>query len=125
MELPGHLRMTALIEQWGEYRGLVAEAASRTTGVARARLRAPIPRPGKLLCAMLSFREGVADAVLPPAFFLKSSSSVIGPEDTVELNPVDAAVFHHKQELAVVIGKPSKRATAGEVRSPASGSTCL
>src|SRR5882757_11449264 len=50
MELPGHLRMTALIEQWSEYRDLVAEAASGTNGVARARLRAPVPRPGKLLC---------------------------------------------------------------------------
>ncbi len=125
MELPGHLRMTALIEQWGEYRGLVAEAASRTTGVARARLRASIPRPGKLLCAMLSFREGIADAVLPPAFFLKSSSSVIGPEDTVELNPVDAAVFHHEAELAVVIGKHSKAATAGEARNSVFGYTCF
>jgi len=74
---------------------------------------------------MLSFREGIADAVLPPAFFLKSSSSVIGPEDTVELNPVDAAVFHHEAELAVVIGKHSKGATAGEARNSVFGYTCF
>jgi 2-keto-4-pentenoate hydratase/2-oxohepta-3-ene-1,7-dioic acid hydratase in catechol pathway len=125
MGLPGGLRMTALIEQWSEYRDLVTEAASQTTGVARARLRAPIPRPGKLLCAMLSFREGVADAVVAPAFFLKSSSSVIGPGDTVELNPVDAAVFHHEAELAVVIGKHSKAVTAADARGTIFGYTCF
>jgi 2-keto-4-pentenoate hydratase/2-oxohepta-3-ene-1,7-dioic acid hydratase in catechol pathway len=58
----------------------------------------------KLVCAQLSFREGVPDAVVSPTFFLKSPDSVIGPDDVVELSAVDAAVFHHEAELAVVIG---------------------
>ena len=125
MELPGHLRMTALIERWNDYRDVVTEAASSTVAAVSAKLRAPIPRPGKLLCGMLSFREGIKDVVIPPAFFLKSSSSVIGPDDVVELNPINAAVFHHEAELAVVIGNYTKAATAAEARASIFGYTCF
>ena len=113
--LPYQVRMNALIEGWERHRA-VAEAvhARPHHRLADVRLRAPVPRPGKLVCAQLSFREGVPDAVVSPTFFLKSPDSVIGPDDVVELSAVDAAVFHHEAELAVVIGSRAKAVSRSE-----------
>lgn len=125
MQLPGELRLRAIIEDWGTYHGRL-HGLRDGRPVAQVRFRAPLPRPTKLLCAMLSFREGVAEAlVLPPRFFLKASSSVIGPGDVVELPLVDAAVFHHEAELAVVIGKRAKGVTAEAALGHVFGYTCF
>lgn len=127
MAVPGRLRMTALIERWDDYAPRLREAmrSGATRALADVSLRAPVPRPGKLLCAQLSFREGVADAVIEPAFFLKSPCSVIGPGDVVELSTVDAAVFHHEAELAVVIGRRAKAVSARDAMSHVFGYTCF
>jgi 2-keto-4-pentenoate hydratase/2-oxohepta-3-ene-1,7-dioic acid hydratase in catechol pathway len=125
--LPPAVRMSALIEDWSRYAGAVrlALAEGRSVPLSSVRLRAPIPRPGKLVCAQLSFREGVADAVVPPAFFLKSPESVIGPGDEVELNEVDAKVFHHEAELAVVIGRRAEAVPADRAMDYVFGYTCF
>jgi 2-keto-4-pentenoate hydratase/2-oxohepta-3-ene-1,7-dioic acid hydratase in catechol pathway len=125
--LPYQVRMNALIEGWERHRSVVAEAvhARPHHRLADVRLRAPVPRPGKLVCAQLSFREGVPDAVVSPTFFLKSPDSVIGPDDVVELSAVDAAVFHHEAELAVVIGRRAKAVSASEAMKHVFGYTCF
>jgi len=61
-----------------------------------------------MLNAAGNFMEG-ADTVRPLNLFLKSSRSIIGPTDTVDLPPVPAKVFHHEAELAFVLGKRTKR----------------
>jgi 2-keto-4-pentenoate hydratase/2-oxohepta-3-ene-1,7-dioic acid hydratase in catechol pathway len=98
---------------------------ARPVPLSDVRLRAPVPRPVKLLCAQLSFREGVAEAKIAPSFFLKSSTSVIGPDDIVELPAVDAPVFHHEAELAVVIGKRAKNVPASAAMKHVFGYTCF
>lgn len=127
MPLPGYLRMPALIEGWEGFSDRVREVAAdkARASVVRGRLRAPIPRPTKLLCAQLSFREGSACATPAPRFFLKSSTSVVGPGDTVELNPIDAQVFHHEAELAVVIGRRARSVSATEALGHIFGYTCF
>ena len=125
--LPYQVRMNALIEGWERHRAVVAEAVHTRPHhrLADVRLRAPVPRPGKLVCAQLSFREGLPDAVASPTFFLKSPDSVIGPDDVVELSAVDAAVFHHEAELAVVIGSRAKAVSASEAMRHVFGYTCF
>lgn len=127
MALPERVRSAALIEGWDAYAPRVGQAMNPGAwrSLRDVRLRAPVPRPGKLVCAQLSFREGVPDAVVPPAFFLKSSCSVIGPGDVVELSPVDAAVFHHEAELAVVIGRRAKAVSAQDAMAHVFGYTCF
>lgn len=72
------------------------------------RLRAPVPRPGKVLCGRGNFKEGVAvEPMRPLATFFKSPDAVIGPGDTVVLPNFRPNIFHHEAELAVVIGKPA------------------
>ncbi|MBI2911954.1 MAG: fumarylacetoacetate hydrolase family protein, partial [Chloroflexi bacterium] len=69
------------------------------------RLRAPLPRPPKILCLIGNYREGVDRPPRPIDMFVKASSTVIGPGDTIELPEARARVFQHEAELAVVIGR--------------------
>jgi 2-keto-4-pentenoate hydratase/2-oxohepta-3-ene-1,7-dioic acid hydratase in catechol pathway len=125
MAQPGFLRSRAIIEGWETYKPRLeaARVAPRTLGAVR--LRAPIPRPVKLLCAQMSFREGLSEVTIKPSFFVKSSTSVIGPNDIVELPPVDAWVFHHEAELAVIIGKGAKAVAPERAMDHVFGYTCF
>ncbi|WP_066700549.1 fumarylacetoacetate hydrolase family protein [Sphingobium amiense] len=125
MALPPHARLAGLIERWDIFSSRVTDTVSPSVALGSVILRAPLPRPAKLLCGQLSFREGVAEAKVKPAFFLKSSTSVIGPGETVELPTVDAPVFHHEAELAVVIGKRAKSITPAEAMDHVFGYTCF
>ena len=82
--------------------------------VESVRLRAPVQRPSKLLCAFANYREDGARNEVPLDLFLKSPASIIGPGDTVELPPVEASVFHHEAELALVIGRRAGKVGAAE-----------
>jgi len=127
MALPVHDRMPALIADFDRLRPALAEAA-RAEGVtlSSVRLRAPLPRPSKLLCAIGNFMEGTDTPKRPIGLFLKSPTAVIGAEDTVELPPAQANIFHHEAELAVVIG-PRKAKGVSVEDAPAFifGYTCF
>ena len=83
------------------------EASSKSKGIpiSQVRLRPPVPRPQKLICAVGNYREYGQRPPQEQDFFLKAPSSVIGDRDMVELPPAKATIFHHEAELAVVIGK--------------------
>ncbi len=94
----------------------VREALATQEGraVESVRLRPPVQRPSKLLCAFANYREDGARNEVPLDLFLKSPASIIGPGDTVELPPVEATIFHHEAELALVIGKRAARVSADD-----------
>lgn len=125
MSVPAPWRMITLIQNWLEIQGALDLATAPRRALSSARLRAPVLRPAKLLCAQVSFREGIADAHIAPNFFLKSSTSVIGPGDTVELPAVDARVFHHEAELAVVIGSRCHNIPPEKAMDHVFGYTCF
>jgi 2-keto-4-pentenoate hydratase/2-oxohepta-3-ene-1,7-dioic acid hydratase in catechol pathway len=86
-----------------------AQAKGKTIPIAQIKLRAPVPRPGKVLCGRRNFMEGIP--LNPPGplrTFFKSPESVIGPDETVILPSFRASVFNHEAELALVIGKEAK-----------------
>src|SRR3990172_8936178 len=77
------------------------------------RLLAPVARPGKILAAAVNYPShvagsqamtGRAQAPKQPELFLKPSSSIIGPEETIVL-PRDAGRVDYEGELVVVIGR--------------------
>ena len=73
------------------------------------RLRAPVPKPPKLICAAVNYLEfGQREPAVLDAF-LKSPTAVIGSGDTCELPPAPASVFHHEPELAFVIGRTASK----------------
>lgn len=71
--------------------------------------------PSKIVCVGRNYHDHAAElgGEVPdePLFFLKPSSSVIGPGDPIRL-PVDlSSEVHHEAELAVVIGALLQRVT--------------
>jgi len=76
---------------------------------ARARVLAPISRPGKVLGMGKNYPSG-KEAAKPnePVVFLKASSSVIGPDEEILL-PTAVGVTSFEAELGVVIGRAGKR----------------
>ncbi|HZA22704.1 MAG TPA: fumarylacetoacetate hydrolase family protein, partial [Dehalococcoidia bacterium] len=81
------------------------------------RLRAPLPRPSKLICAAVNYLEfGQREPAVLDAF-LKSPSAIIGSGDTCELPPVPATIFHHEPELAFVVGKRATKVSQDDALS--------
>lgn len=127
MELPPRDRMAAVATAFPALAADLAAASRRGQGrpLSEVRLLAPIPRPGKLLCAQGNYAEGVDGPVRPPAMFLKAATTVIGPGDTVELPPTPASVFHHEAELAIVIGRKATRVSAEDALAHVFGYCCF
>ena len=76
---------------------------------------APVPRPGKILCIGLNYRDHAAESNMPipekPVVFSKFSTAVIAPGEPVVLPSVSQKV-DYEAELAVVIGRRAKHVTA-------------
>ena len=87
------------------------------------RLRAPVPRPLKLICAAVNYLEfGQREPAVLDAF-LKSPTAIIGSGDTCELPPAPATIFHHEPELALVIGKTASKISQDDAMSHVFGYT--
>jgi 2-keto-4-pentenoate hydratase/2-oxohepta-3-ene-1,7-dioic acid hydratase in catechol pathway len=119
-----------LIELIGRFEALREELAglsSRGGGEAASavRLRQPVPRPGKIVCARGNYREGSEREPWPLDAFLKSPDAVIGPSDTVRFPVRDHPVFHHEAELAIVIGNAGKDFPADQAFSHVFGYTAF
>jgi 2-keto-4-pentenoate hydratase/2-oxohepta-3-ene-1,7-dioic acid hydratase in catechol pathway len=108
---PPQFVLETLIAKFESLRGALdkAQSAGKVIPMAQVRLRAPVPRPGKVLCGQRNFKEGVPlDPMGPLRTFFKSPDAVIGPGDTVVLPAFRASIFNHESELALVIGKEAK-----------------
>lgn len=81
------------------------------------RLGPPISRPSKIICIGVNYREHVAESGVQvprePVIFMKATSSLIGPNDTVVI-PKNAKKLDWEVELAVVIGKKASYITKEE-----------
>jgi len=100
--------MSRLIEQFDVHRSALERisASGHRVPVSRVRLRAPLPRPPRLVCMAVNYLEnGPQSAPAPINAFNKSSNSVIGDGDTIVLPDAPATVFEHEAELGIVIGK--------------------
>lgn len=94
----------------------------------KARLRAPIPRPGKLICVGRNYaehaRERGAELPAQPIFFLKSNNTICGPGEAIVLPPNSSQV-DYEAEFAVVIGKGGRRIPEEEAYEHIAGYTIL
>ncbi len=112
---PGDL-ISRVIENWATYKGKI-EAASTGAGVAleTVRLRAPLPKPGKMLFMVANYLEnGALPKPNPINAFLKSPAAIIGDFDTVMLSEEPATIFHHEAEVGLVIGKRGANIPEGQ-----------
>ncbi len=95
-----------------------AEAGKSAAGVvplADVRLVAPVPRPPKVICIGLNYRDHAieAKAEIPksPIVFSKFATSIIGPGDAIVL-PRSSRKVDYEAEMAVIIGRRAKHVTA-------------
>jgi 2-keto-4-pentenoate hydratase/2-oxohepta-3-ene-1,7-dioic acid hydratase in catechol pathway len=111
--------MEDVIIRWEELKPKIESAIEGQAGthLDGVRLRPPVPRPGKLICAMVNYLEfGQREPAVLDAF-LKASNAVIGNGDTCELPPAPASVFHHEPELAFVVGKTASKVSQEDALS--------
>src|SRR5260370_41988997 len=77
---------------------------------------APVPRPGKLICIGLNYKDHAAESNMPipekPVVFSKFSSAVIAPGEPVVL-PATSQQVDYEAELAGVIGRRARHVSAG------------
>lgn len=75
-------------------------------------LKAPIPRPPKIVCVGLNYlghaKERKVEPPAEPLLFSKAANVVIGPDEAIEIPSVSKCV-DPEAELAVVIGRPGSR----------------
>jgi 2-keto-4-pentenoate hydratase/2-oxohepta-3-ene-1,7-dioic acid hydratase in catechol pathway len=78
---------------------------------AGTRLLAPIPRPPKIICVGLNYRDHAIESKMEipkvPTIFAKFATSVIGPGDAIVL-PKLSAKPDYEAEFAFVIGKSGR-----------------
>ena len=87
---------------WCADRGAAAPRVPRET-----RLGPPLPRPSKIVCIGLNFRDHAAESNMDlpkePVMFFKATTALAGPDDPVMI-PRGGTKLDWEVELAVVIG---------------------
>jgi 2-keto-4-pentenoate hydratase/2-oxohepta-3-ene-1,7-dioic acid hydratase in catechol pathway len=101
--IAGGAAARARIDQW-----ILKPPAADLAPLASIRLLAPIPRPPKIICIGLNYRDHALESNMEipkvPTVFSKYATSVIGPGATIRL-PRNSAKPDYEAEFAVVIGK--------------------
>lgn len=103
-------------------------APDASFALSSVKLMAPIPRPGKIVCIGLNYRDHAIESKLEipttPVVFSKYASSVIGPGEAIVL-PAASTKPDYEAELAVVIGKNGRYIKADDWKQYVFGYTCL
>jgi len=104
-----------------------ASSDGQTVPLEDVQLLAPVPRPGKVICVGLNYRDHAEETgqAIPdePVLFSKFANSVVGPgADVVVPRVVTQPDF--EAELAVVIGRRTTDVSALDALSYVAGYTC-
>lgn len=88
----------------------------------------PMKSNGKIICVGLNYRDHAAEGghAIPetPAIFLRLARSVVGHREDL-IKPVESDRFDYEAELAVIIGKHIRRASAETALDAVFGYTCF
>ena len=91
-------------------------------------MAAPVPRPPKIICIGLNYRDHAIESNLPipetPTVFAKFPTAVIGPGASIVL-PKNSSRPDYEAEMAVVIGRGGRHIAASAWRDHVFGYTCL
>jgi 2,4-didehydro-3-deoxy-L-rhamnonate hydrolase len=107
--------------------GTQGVATGRPLPLAEVRLLAPVPRPGKIICIGLNYRDHARETgqEIPsePVLFSKYANSVVGPGADVVV-PSEAGKIDYEAELAVVIGRRASAVPADQALGHVAGYAC-
>jgi 2-keto-4-pentenoate hydratase/2-oxohepta-3-ene-1,7-dioic acid hydratase in catechol pathway len=126
---PGAMEGVRQTVDWAVGRG--AAALSSTRGLlfreGDVKRLAPIPRPGKLICLGLNYRDHAAESGVPvpkePVVFAKFANAVIGHEAPIVL-PSTSEEVDWEAELVFVIGRGGRHIPESAALSHVAGYTC-
>ncbi|MGI8742729.1 MAG: fumarylacetoacetate hydrolase family protein [Bryobacteraceae bacterium] len=103
-------------------------AAESTIPLSEVTVLAPIPRPPKLICVGLNYRDHAMESKMEipkvPTIFSKFSSAVIGPGAHIVL-PRNSTQPDYEAEFAFVIGTGGRHIAAGDWRQHVFGYTIV
>lgn len=122
------LTMQGIIDDFDKLRPAFERLGSTGDALAldAVRLRAPLPRPGKILACIANYWEHAQREARPLNMFLKNSDAVVGPGDTIVLPEfTEPWIFMHEAELALVIKGPAKKVSQANWRSAVFGYTAM
>jgi len=92
------------------------------------RLTAPIPKPPKILCVGLNYRDHAKESNMEvpsvPTIFAKYSNAVIGPGEAIVLSSATQKP-DYEAEFALVVGKRAKRIQKSEWKEYVFGYTIV
>jgi len=111
------------VEEW-----LPGAPAGEQFDLASVKLRAPLPRPPKIICVGLNYRDHAAESKMEipavPTIFSKYPTAVIGPGDNIVL-PRNSVKPDYEAEFAFVIGKGGRHIAGDRWPEHVFGYTCL
>ncbi len=108
------------------------QASLREAGAISTReeccVTAPIPRPGKIICIGLNYRdhaeESGMDVPKSPVTFSKFANSVVGPNAEVVIPP-GSVESDYEAEFGIVIGKTTTRVSEADAMEHVLGYVCI
>lgn len=102
------------------------EVTAQADPLASVTLLAPVA-PANIYGVGLNYVSHIAEVGAPtpqrPMFFMKPTNAIVGPGAPV-VYPLEGREVHYEAELAVVIGKPTRRVGAAEALDHVLGYTC-
>ncbi|HEY0710352.1 MAG TPA: fumarylacetoacetate hydrolase family protein [Polyangia bacterium] len=108
------------VEQW--------KRTGKVLPLAEVTLCAPVPRPGKLVCIGLNYKDHAIEAKLglpeAPVIFSKFSTAIVGPGEPVVL-PLGSTRSDYEAELGVVIGRVARHVSRERALHHVFGYCCL
>jgi acylpyruvate hydrolase len=123
----GHPDLGALLAVPG-WRDLARAADGPTWDATGATFAPLVPNPSKVVCVGLNYRTHIQEMGrdLPqyPTLFAKFADTLVGATDDI-LRPAETDAFDWEVELAVVIGRQVRRATAAGAEAAIAGFTVL
>ena len=109
-------------------RWLYSQPHSEQFDLAKTRLRAPIPKPPKIICIGLNYRDHAAEAKMAipevPTVFAKFGNTVTGHLHPIVL-PKNSVKPDYEAEFAVVIGKGGRHIPEARWREHVFGYTMV
>jgi 2-keto-4-pentenoate hydratase/2-oxohepta-3-ene-1,7-dioic acid hydratase in catechol pathway len=113
---------TLLPESLARLRKIDAASLPRVSGTPR--IGPCVGRVGKFICIGLNYSDHAAESGMAvpkePIVFMKATSSIVGPNDSLEI-PRGSTKTDWEVELGVVIGKTAKYVTAEQALSHVAG----
>ena len=121
-----------LIRDFEQHRAAFEALLANDPGVpiSAVHLETPIPWPNKLMAYPVNYHDHAKEMASTglaniQGYFLKSNSSLIGPQDVIELPALPGREIHHECEIALIIGKQCRQVSPEEALDYVFGYACL